>query len=167
MASDCIGAGLIVILAFPQFIGQVLLSKIQIGKSMETFQQFFLVGLGGAVGSIARWQLSSFILRHAIDWRFPLGTFTVNVVGCLVIGLLGGLAIKEDYFSNNMRLLLFTGLMGGFTTFSSFGLETFYLIKRGEYLVAGSNVLLSVLVGMLVLFLGFNAMIEKTQTISP
>ena len=124
---------------------------------MDTLQQFILVGLGGAIGSIARWQLSSVILRNFFDWKFPLGTFTVNVLGCLVIGLLAGLAVKEDYFSSNARLLLFTGLMGGFTTFSSFGLETFYLLKSGEYLIAGGNIVLSVVFGMVALFVGFNA----------
>lgn len=128
---------------------------------MENLYQFFLVGLGGAIGSIARWQLSGVILRQAFDWRFPLGTFTVNVAGCLIIGLLAGLAVKEDYFSSDMRLLLFTGLMGGFTTFSSFGLETFYLLKRGEYLIASGNIVLSVIFGMLALFFGFYAIVQK------
>lgn len=128
---------------------------------MENLYQFFLVGLGGAIGSIARWQLSGVILRQAFDWRFPLGTFTVNVAGCLIIGLLAGLAVKEDYFSSDMRLLLFTGLMGGFTTFSSFGLETFYLLKRGEYLIASGNIVLSVIFGMVALFFGFYAIVQK------
>lgn len=130
---------------------------------METLQNFFLVGFGGAVGSIARWQISSLILRNTLDWRFPLGTLIVNILGCLIIGLLAGLAVKENYFTNEMRLLLFTGLMGGFTTFSSFGLETFYLLKRGEYLMASSNIVLSVTLGMFVLILAFNVITEKTQ----
>ena len=133
---------------------------------METLQHFFLVGFGGAVGSIARWQMSSLILRNTLDWRFPLGTLIVNILGCLIIGLLAGLAVKENYFTNEMRLLLFTGLMGGFTTFSSFGLETFYLLKRGEYLMASSNIVLSVTLGMFVLILGFNVITEKTQAIT-
>ena len=133
---------------------------------METLQHFFLVGFGGAVGSIARWQMSSLILRNTLDWRFPLGTLIVNILGCLIIGLLAGLAVKENYFTNEMRLLLFTGLMGGFTTFSSFGLETFYLLKRGEYLMASSNIVLSVTLGMFVLILGFNVIREKTKAIT-
>ena len=86
-------------------------------------------------------------------------------LGCLIIGLLAGLAVKSDYFTTDMRLLLFTGLMGGFTTFSSFGLETFYLLKRGEYLIASSNIVLSILVGMLALFLGFSAINPKSQNL--
>jgi CrcB protein len=133
---------------------------------METLQHFFLVGVGGAVGSIARWQMSGLILRNTLDWRFPLGTFIVNVLGCLIIGLLAGLSVKEDYFTSHTRLLLFTGLMGGFTTFSSFGLETFYLLKRGDYLIASSNIILSVATGMLALILGFNTITDKTLSIT-
>ena len=122
---------------------------------MEEWRQMLIVAAGGAVGSVARYRLSGGVLQHAIDWRFPLGTFVVNVLGCLMVGLLAGLAVKEDFFSTDVRLLLFTGLMGGFTTFSAFGLETFYLLRRGEYLIAGGNMVLSMAVGMLALFAGF------------
>lgn len=114
------------------------------------------VALGGAFGAVARLKLSGWVLHRTLEWRFPLGTFLVNVLGCLVIGLLGGLAAKEDLLSPAVRLFLFTGVLGGFTTFSAFGLETFYLIRRGELLVAGANVVLSVLVGLIALWLGFS-----------
>jgi CrcB protein len=71
--------------------------------------------------------------------------------------VLAGMAAKYDAFSADARLFLFTGVLGGFTTFSAFGLETFFLLRKGEVLVAGANVVLSVLVGLLVLWLGFNA----------
>jgi CrcB protein len=90
-----------------------------------------------------------------LDWQFPAGTFVVNVVGCLVIGVLAGFAVKEDFFSAETRIFLFSGIMGGFTTFSAFGLETFYLLRRGELLAAGSNVVLSVVVGLIALWIGF------------
>ena len=122
---------------------------------MDELRQMLIVAAGGALGSVARYRLSGWVLQHAIDWRFPLGTFVVNVVGCLVVGILAGLAVKEDFFSTDLRLLLFTGMMGGFTTFSAFGLETFYLLRRGEYWVAGGNMVLSVTVGMLALYAGF------------
>ena len=122
---------------------------------MDEIRQMLIVAAGGALGSVARYRLSGWVLQHAIDWRFPLGTFVVNVVGCLVVGILAGLAVKEDFFSTDLRLLLFTGMMGGFTTFSAFGLETFYLLRRGEYWVAGGNMVLSVTVGMLALYAGF------------
>ena len=122
---------------------------------MDELRQLLLVATGGAIGSVARWRVSGWVLHQAVDWRFPIGTFVVNVLGCLIVGVLAGLAIKEDYFSTDQRLLLFTGVMGGFTTFSAFGLETFYLLRRGEYLIAGSNMVLSMVVGMAALWVGY------------
>jgi len=116
-----------------------------------------LVALGGAVGSVARYKLSGLVLHHAVDWRFPAGTFAVNVIGCLVAGVLAGLAEKHDMLSADARLLLFTGLLGGFTTFSAFGLETMHLMKRGDLGVAAANVVLSVLAGLVALWLGMAA----------
>jgi CrcB protein len=113
-----------------------------------------LVALGGALGSAARYKLSGYLLHHTLDWRFPAGTFAVNVLGCLVAGILAGLAEKHDLLSPDTRLLLFTGVLGGFTTFSAFGLETMFLLRRGEVLVAGANVALSVVAGLLALWLG-------------
>ena len=114
-----------------------------------------LVALGGAIGSVSRFKLSGYILHHTIDWRFPAGTFVVNVLGCLVAGTLAGLAEKYDYFSPDARILIFTGILGGFTTFSAFGLETMFLIKRGELMVASANVTLSVIAGLVALWIGF------------
>jgi CrcB protein len=116
-----------------------------------------LVALGGAAGSVARYKLSGWILHHTLDWKFPAGTFAVNVAGCLLAGVLAGLAEKHELFTPEARLLLFTGLLGGFTTFSAFGLETMYLLRKGEVLVAGSNVVLSVAAGLLALWLGMGA----------
>jgi CrcB protein len=116
-----------------------------------------LVALGGAIGSVARFKLSGYVLHHTIDWRFPAGTFAVNVLGCLVAGILAGLAEKHDMFSPDTRLLLFTGLLGGFTTFSAFGLETMFLLKRGDIAVAAANVALSVVAGLAALWLGLAA----------
>jgi CrcB protein len=116
-----------------------------------------LVAIGGAAGSVARYKLSGFVLHHTIDWRFPAGTFLVNVLGCLVAGVLAGLAEKHELLSPETRLLLFTGVLGGFTTFSAFGLETVFLLRRGETLVAGANIILSVLAGLAALWIGLGA----------
>jgi CrcB protein len=113
-----------------------------------------LVALGGAVGSVARYKISGYVLHHTIDWKFPAGTFAVNVLGCLVAGILAGLAEKHDLLSPEARLLLFTGLLGGFTTFSAFGLETMHLVRRGDFAIAGANIVLSVIAGLLALWLG-------------
>jgi CrcB protein len=116
-----------------------------------------LVALGGALGSVARYKLSGLVLHHTIDWRFPAGTFAVNVAGCLVAGLLAGLAEKHDMFAPETRILLFSGVLGGFTTFSAFGLETMFLLKRGDVAIAAANVVLSVAAGLLALWLGMSA----------
>ena len=116
-----------------------------------------LVALGGAIGSVSRFKLSGLVLHHTIDWRFPAGTFAVNVLGCLLAGILAGLAEKHHFFDADVRLLVFTGFLGGFTTFSAFGLETMNLIKRGDVAVASANVLLSVVLGLLALWLGLSA----------
>lgn len=114
-----------------------------------------LVALGGAAGSVARYKLSGWIMHHTVAWRFPAGTFCVNVIGCLVAGVVAGLVAKHDMFSPQTRVLLFTGLLGGFTTFSAFGVETLYLFKRGEFLIAGCNVMLSIVAALAALWIGF------------
>ena len=114
-----------------------------------------LVALGGAIGSVARFKLSGWVLHATPNWRFPTGTFVVNVIGCLIAGLLAGMAVKQDLFTPEARLLLFTGLLGGFTTFSAFGLETLLLLKRGEAGVAVANVVVSIAVGLLVAWVGY------------
>lgn len=107
-----------------------------------------LIGLGGFLGSIARYKLGDFILHMSGQGRFPWGTFAVNVLGCLVAGILAGVAERHDLFGTDARLFLFTGLLGGFTTFSAFGLETVLMIRRGELgmavLYAGGSVVLGI-----------------------
>lgn len=119
-----------------------------------------LVALGGAAGSIARYKLSGWVLHHTVSWRFPVGTFLVNTLGCLIVGVLAGLAARRDLLTPDARLLLFTGLLGGFTTFSAFGLETFYLLKRGELAVAAANVAFSVAAGLAAVWIGFEVVRE-------
>jgi fluoride exporter len=129
---------------------------------MLQMKSVLLVALGGALGSVARYLVSGWTLHHTVDWRFPLGTFIVNVIGCLLVGVLGGLVVKHDLLSGEARLLLFTGLAGGFTTFSAFGLETFNLLRRDEILVATGYVASSVLIGLLVLWLGFSVVSPRS-----
>lgn len=113
------------------------------------------VALGGALGSVARFKLAGWVSQSYAEWTFPLGTFVVNVLGCFVIGFLAALSQESGLISADTRAFLFTGILGGFTTFSAFGLETFNLLRRGEFLVAGSYVALSVFIGLLALWLGF------------
>lgn len=124
-------------------------------SGMHELKSILLVALGGALGSVVRYKLSGYVFHHTVNWQFPAGTFVVNAIGCFVIGVLAGFSVKEDFFSAETRIFLFTGIMGGFTTFSAFGLETFYLLRRGEFLTAGSNIVLSVIVGLIALWIGF------------
>lgn len=113
-----------------------------------------LVGIGGFAGSVARYVLGGWLLHHTAQERFPWSTFAVNAAGCLAIGVLAELATRHGMFGPNARLLLFTGLLGGFTTFSAFGLETLLLLRRGDMGVALAYALGSVVVGVLAVWLG-------------
>lgn len=126
-------------------------------------KSLLIVALGGALGSVARYKLSGFVLHHTLDWRFPAGTFAVNVIGCLVAGVLAGLAERHDFLGPEARLLLFTGVLGGFTTFSAFGLETMFLLKRGEFAVAAANIVVSVIAGLVALWLGWNVLTSSAR----
>lgn len=113
-----------------------------------------LVGIGGCFGAILRYKIGGWILHGIPDWKFPLSTFVVNVVGCLAAGILAGLVEKHDFFNPEIRVFLFTGLLGGFTTFSAFGLETVTLLQRHEVVLAVTNAILSVAAGVFALWLG-------------
>ena len=117
-------------------------------------KDLLLVGFGGFTGAILRYKIGGMILHHTDSLKFPVATFAVNVTGCLIAGILMSLAIKHQSFTPEIKLLLFTGLLGGFTTFSAFGVDTFYLIERSEWLIAGLYVTLTVIAGMAALFLG-------------
>ena len=104
------------------------------------------------------------MLHHAgSDWKFPLGTFVVNLLGCVIAGVLAGLVTKLDWFTPGARLFLFTGLLGGFTTFSAFGVETVYLLRRAEYPVALAYVVLSVAGGIGGLWLAMSLIPGRTS----
>jgi CrcB protein len=121
---------------------------------MLGLKQILIVALGGACGSVLRYKLGGFALHHTQGWDFPVSTFSVNVIGCFVIGLLAALVEHHDWFSPSIRLLLFTGLLGGFTTFSAFGYESVFLLRRGLLSIATGYVLLSVACGLGAVFVG-------------
>jgi len=121
---------------------------------MLGFKQILIVALGGAAGSILRYKLGGFTLHHTQSWNFPLSTFSINLIGCFAIGILAALVEHHDLFSPSVRLLLFTGLLGGFTTFSAFGYESVFLLRRGLLSVAASYVLLSVACGLAAVSVG-------------
>ncbi|MES1161183.1 MAG: fluoride efflux transporter CrcB [Bacteroidota bacterium] len=107
-----------------------------------------IIGLGGAVGSIARYLMQVYIGKY-ITVTFPLGTFAVNMIGCFLIGLLYGMSNKYAWMTMEWRLLLITGLCGGFTTFSSYSYESISLFKQGNYTYFILYVVMSVALGLL------------------
>jgi CrcB protein len=118
------------------------------------FKNILLVGAGGAIGSIARYLCVASVSRLPLLASFPWGTVFVNVVGCFIIGFLGGLAAGKQLFAETGRLFLFTGILGGFTTFSAFGLETFYLMRTSQWFFAFGNVFLQLSLGLGAVILG-------------
>lgn len=113
-----------------------------------------LVGLGGFIGSIARYKLGGLVLHLTAQERFPYSTFAINALGCLTVGILAGLAERYELFGPEARLFLFTGLLGGFTTFSAFGLDAMFLLRRSELWVAALYVGASVGIGIAAVWLG-------------
>jgi CrcB protein len=108
-------------------------------------KNILLVGLGGGAGSMLRYCCQKWFSSPGAS-AFPMGTFLVNSIGCLLIGILYGMAVKNNWLSENLRLLLMTGFCGGFTTFSAFTLEGNQLLKEDKaglffLYVAGSVVI--------------------------
>ena len=116
-------------------------------------KSFLLVFLGGGLGSGLRYIITITINQYSKV--LPFGTFTVNMLGCLLIGMILGYAQKENTLSSNQTLLLVTGFCGGFTTFSAFANENLELIKNGEIFNLSLYTIGSVLIGILVVFIGY------------
>ncbi len=121
-------------------------------------KESLLVGLGGFVGAITRFQIGSLSLRYLPPTQFPWATFSINVVGCFLAGLVVAWLERANlnvyFYSREARLLIVIGLLGGFTTFSAFGLETVSLIRTGQTTLALINVLGSVSIGIIALWIG-------------
>ena len=108
----------------------------------------FVIGLGSAVGGICRYLVQVYIGKYT-PLTFPVGTLVVNLTGCFLIGILFGLSGKYAWMTIDWRLFLITGLCGGYTTFSSFSLESLTLLRQGNFLYFSLYVLGSVAVGIL------------------
>lgn len=115
---------------------------------------YVAIAVGGATGSVLRYFVHRTIERWWPADPFPLGTFTVNVLGCFLIGLLSALLLGPWPVRDTWRLGLTVGLLGGFTTFSTFGLETFRLLHMGQLRYALIYVLASCLAGILAVWAG-------------
>ncbi len=116
--------------------------------------KYLLLGLGGAIGTVLRYFVSSTTLDFFRTASFPFGTLAVNLSGSFIIGLLAGLN-EDGLLSPNLRMFLFIGLLGGYTTFSSFSLETLNLVRAGEIRFALINVVASNIFGIGLAFGGF------------
>ena len=117
---------------------------------------YLLVGLGGAIGAMLRYGAGMSL--GSLANGFPASTFAVNLVGSIAMGLLiGVLAKTTPQYQNEIRLFLAVGIFGGFTTFSSFSLDAFSLLERGDYLLAGLYILGSVALGIAGLAMGLFA----------
>jgi len=123
---------------------------------MQKLQNIIFVGFGGFIGSVLRYLVSGWIHHIFNTDSFPIGTAIVNIIGCLIIGLLGGWAEHLQAFNSHTRLFLFLGLLGGFTTFSAFGYETIALLRDKEILLTFVNVGMHLLLGFGAVLLGFN-----------
>lgn len=114
---------------------------------------FLLVGIGGAAGSMARYG-TGYAMNKFIVSQFPFATFTINIVGSLLIGILFGLASRNQWLQQGGMLLLASGFCGGFTTFSTFALENVSLMQKGQSITAILYMGLSVVLGLLLCRLG-------------
>lgn len=121
----------------------------------EKISRIIIIASGGAIGSVFRYVLS-YLFQKASKGMFPWGTLLVNLSGALVLGFLWGVC-ETTNVSFHMRTFLFVGILGAYTTFSTFCLENFSLVRNGEYIYALVNVLASNILGILLVFLGYFA----------
>jgi len=113
-----------------------------------------LVGVGSLLGGVLRYGLGAWVYKALDNPWFPYGTLAVNLLGCLLIGFLSGLAEARAAFTPEARLFLFVGVLGGFTTFSSFALETFALARDSQSLAALVNIGLQTVLGLMAVWFG-------------
>jgi len=113
------------------------------------------VGSGGFLGALARYGLSGLVHRQLPLATFPYGTLVVNMLGCLGIGAIAGLVESRQLFGPEFRTFALIGVLGAFTTFSTFGYETLAMIRDDEYLRAAANVGLHVILGLALVWLGY------------
>ena len=123
---------------------------------MPNYLQFLIVFFGGGLGSCSRYFVGK-VISNQIESIFPWGTFTVNIIGCFLIGIFIGI-IERFQFHPNWSLLLVTGFCGGFTTFSSFSYENYLLIKNEEYFLDLTYIFMSLCWGFAATFLAIAIM---------
>lgn len=115
-------------------------------------KQLLLVFVGGGFGSVLRYVIGKYL--NSPEDGFPYGTFAANILGSLLIGIILGLAAKNNTLSNNQTLLLATGFCGGFTTFSAFAYENHMFLKAGDFTSFALYTIASFVIGFLAVFFG-------------
>jgi CrcB protein len=116
--------------------------------------KLIIIGLGGFVGALVRYGLSGFVQALSKNITFPFGTLAINLLGCLLIGAFAQLIETQASFSADTRDFIFIGLLGAFTTFSTFSNETFGLMQRGDMLLAFENIGMHLIFGLGAVWLG-------------
>jgi len=114
-----------------------------------------LVGSGGFVGAVFRYGLSGVVQRSTTLSAFPYGTLFVNMAGCLLMGTLVGLVDSRQLFGPEFRLFALIGLLGGFTTYSTFGYETFALLRDADFLRALTSITVHIVLGLALVWAGY------------
>lgn len=114
---------------------------------------YLAIALGGAIGACLRFAISEWML-HLFGRAFPFGTLLVNILGSFVIGLLYGLLLSEQIAPNPWRIFIGIGILGAFTTFSTFSMDTVLLLQQGDWLKAVANVVLNVVLCLTLAWLG-------------
>ncbi len=114
----------------------------------------FFIGIGGFIGSVSRYYIARFVQTTSFS-SFPFGTLTVNLIGCLLIGLVYGFSEKGLLINPDLRLFLTVGILGGFTTFSTFSTESFFLLRDGQIIWFLSYSAASVAFSIFAVFAGF------------
>lgn len=117
------------------------------------FKSILIVGFGGFIGTVARF-LTSRYFQESIASVFPWSTFTINIIGSLLIGIFYGISEKGDFMSPDIRLFLTVGICGGFTTFSTFSNDAFLLLKQEEWLRFAFYTSMSFFLGLLAVYVG-------------
>jgi len=124
--------------------------------SREQMTKYWIVGLGGFLGSIARFWLGSYI-TYRMGARFPYGTFVINISGSFLLGLVVTLLAERAHWNPNLLYLIPIGFIGAYTTFSTFELEAFRSVRNGDLLLSFLYVNLSVAIGFVAVWLGIAA----------
>src|SRR5574344_2441795 len=129
--------------------------SVSLTKFINLIKEILFVGIGSSLGGIVRYLISKYLL-NVTGSSFPIGTLIVNLLGCLIIGLLYGLFDRGNLMNTNLRLFLTVGFCGGFTTFSTFMGDNFQLIKAGNLFYSSVYLAASIICGYLLLFLGYS-----------